>query len=114
MSVDLKDGPDFDVGDQLSVSTTDILTASGASAARVSKFFGVTFREFKQKQGQIKVESLEASGLKYAIITPALGIVDPGNPFPDFPAANDQERQYGFIGDANNLMSTGEEGYFIL
>lgn len=113
-SLDLKDSPDFDVGDQISVDTKDILTAVGSSASRVFKFFGVTFRDFKKKEGQIKIECTEASGLKYAIITPVLGIANPAAPFPDFPAANDQERQYGFIGDANNLVGAGEDGYYIL
>ncbi|KKK79158.1 hypothetical protein LCGC14_2836290, partial [marine sediment metagenome] len=35
--------------------------------------------------------------------------------FPDYPAASASERQYGFIGDANNLVNAGsEDGYYLL
>lgn len=106
--LDLKDVPDFDVGDLVRIDTTDFLTGSGSQAIRDSdKPWQVTQRVYNHDEGSVSIEALEANGRKFAIISPS--------PFPDFPAATETERQYGFIGDSNNLLDGGTvEGYYIL
>jgi hypothetical protein len=48
---------------------------------------------------------MEARGKRYAIISPA--------GYPDYASASSAQRQYGFIGTAGNLMSNGDDGYYI-
>lgn len=63
-------------------------------------------------KGTIALEAIQTrsglqSGLKYAFIAPA------GQP--DYPDASDIERQYAYIGDANNKVNAGvDPGYYII
>ena len=118
-TVDLKDEPDFDVGDLISVDSTDILIpgtgGSSDTAVRGDTRWQITQRTHERLRGLVKVEALEGVGRKVGFIAPNDDIETPANPFPDFPDASVAERQYGFIGDANNLVNVGtEDGYYIL
>ena len=106
--LDLKDVPDFDVADLVRIDSTDFLKGSGSQAIRdADKVWQVTQRAYNQNEGMVSIEALEANGRKFAIISPS--------PFPDFPAATAEERQFGFIGDSDNLVNAGtEDGYYVL
>ena len=118
-NLDIKDEPDFDLGDLVSVDSDDILIpGTGAladTAVRAQTLWQVRQRKHERLKGLVGVELLEAVGRKVGFISPDLGIEDPGNPFPDFPDASVAEKQYGFIGDVDNLVNVGtEDGYYIL
>lgn len=113
--LDMKDEPDFFVGDVIQLDSPDFLKPSGSSAVRAETSWQVVQKAYQRRRGRVRVAGLQFSGLRYAIISPANGIENPGSVFPDYPAASGRERQYGFIGDANNLVdSSTEQGYFIL
>jgi len=120
-SVDIKDDPDFFTGDFLFLDSRDIPVISGSSAVRGVSKWQVTQKDPKHREGRINVEALEARGLRYAIISPSpTGKNDPfsgdaGTFATSFLTATDAEKQFGFIGDANNKVgSPAEDGYFIL
>lgn len=114
-SLDLKDEPDFFVGDVVAIDSVDILKKSGSQAVRGKTQFQIIQKQHVREQGRVKSQALEFSGLRYCIIAPVNGLEDTGNPFPDFPTASERERQFCFIGDANNKVNAGaEDGYFIL
>ena len=123
--VDLKDDPDFDTGDFIELDSRDIPLATGATAVRAKTSWQVTQKDPKHREGFILVEALEGRGLKYAIISPA--VIGKNDPFTGVPGtfplafkdANEDDRQYGFIGDAaNNELTetdgTKVQGYVIL
>lgn len=115
LSLDLKDEPDFFVGDVVALDSVDILKKSGSQAVRGTTQFQIIQKQHDRQQGRVKSQALEFSGLRYCIIAPTNGLEDPGNPFPDFPNASERERQTCFIGDADNLVNNGTElGYHIL
>lgn len=104
--LDLSDEPDFLVGDQVTIDSPDILIdgASG-SAVRGTTRWQVTERRHKRLEGRVGFEALEQSGQTYGHISPDDDLSGGAGPFPDFPAASDAERQYGFIGDAQNKIA---------
>jgi hypothetical protein len=119
VQLDMSDEPDFTVGDVIAVDTPDVLSVgTSGSTVRKAVLWQVTQRSHRRSDGRVAVEALETSGLKYAIISPDEDLETSPDPFPDFVDASDAERQYAFIGDANNeLTDTGGEkveGYFIL
>ena len=118
-SLDLKDEPGLDVGDLVSVDSTDLLIpgtgGSSDTAIRGNTTWQVMQKKHQRLKGLVDVEVLEAVGRRVGFIAPNDGIEDPGNPFPDFPDASPAERQYAFIGDVDNLVNAGtEDGYYIL
>ena len=118
-SLDLKDEPDFDVGDLVSVNSTDLLIpgtgGSSDTAVRGETIWQVTRRTHKRLRGLVDVEVLEAVGRKVGFISPDDDLETAPDDFPDFPDASVAERQYGFIGDVDNLVNVGtEDGYYIL
>lgn len=118
-SLDLKDEPDFDVGDLVSVDSTDLLIpgtgGSSDTAVRGDTIWQVTQRTHKRLKGLVDVEVLEAVGRKVGFISPDEDLETAPDDFPDFPDASVAERQYAFIGDADNLVNVGtEDGYYIL
>ena len=119
VQLDMSDEPDFTVGDVIAVDTPDVLSVgTSGSTVRKAILWQVTQRSHRRSDGRVAVEALETSGLKYAIISPDEDLETSPDPFPNFADASDAERQYAFIGDANNeLTDTGGEkveGYFIL
>ena len=118
-SLDLKDEPDFDIGDLVSVDSDDILIAgTGAladTAVRAKTLWQVRQRKHKRLEGLVGVELLEAVGRRVGFISPDDDLETAPDDFPDFPDASVAERQYGFIGDVDNLVNVGtEDGYYIL
>lgn len=118
---ELKEDRDFFTGDFIILNSRDIPLTPSDTAVQGSTNWQVTQKDPKHIDGVINVEALEGRGLRYAIISPAvIGKNDPftGVPgvFPlDFDDATEDDKQYGFIGDANNLVGTNkEQGYFIL
>lgn len=118
---DLKEDRQFFTGDFILLDSRDIPGAPSDTAVRSKTTWQVTQKDPKHREGTIKIEALEGRGLRYAIISPAvIGKNDPftGVPgvFPlDFDDATEDDRQYGFIGDADNKVGDNkEEGYVIL
>lgn len=104
-SLDLKDEPDFFVGDVIEFDSNEFLVASGNDAARGSTQWQVVRKSVRRRQGRVDLEGLQFSGLRYGIISPANGLENPSVVFPDHQDASGRERQYGFIGDINNKVS---------
>jgi hypothetical protein len=117
--LDLADEPDFDVGDVLSINTPDVLKAAAAgSVERFGSRWQCTQRTHLTTDGQVRIEALEFSGRRYAIISPDEDLETAPDPFPDHPDASDAELEYGFIGDSDNLVTPASgpkiDGYYIL
>ncbi len=117
--LDLADEPDFDVGDVLSINTPDVLKAGAAGIVeRFGSKWQCTQRTHLTTDGQVRLEALEFSGRKYAIISPNEDLETAPDPFPNHPNASDAELEYGFIGDSNNLVTPASglkiDGYYIL
>lgn len=117
--LDLADEPDFDVGDVLSINTPDVLKAGAAGIVeRFGSKWQCTQRTHLTTDGQVRMEALEFSGRKYAIISPNEDLETAPDPFPDHDDASDAELEYGFIGDSNNLVTPSSglkiDGYYIL
>lgn len=118
-TLDLKDEPGFDVGDLVAIDSTDLLVAgtggSSDTAVRGDTIWQVTQRTHQRLRGLVGVEVLEGVGRKVGFISPDDDLETAPDDFPDFPAASPAERQYGFIGDVDNLVNVGtEDGYYIL
>ncbi len=112
---DIKDTSEFDVGDVAELNSDDVPVKSGSAAVKGRTNWQIVQKNHMRSQGKFSIEGLEFSGLRYAIISPNDDLETPADPFPDYPAASAAERQYGFIGDANNLVNAGsEDGYYIL
>lgn len=119
VQLDMSDEPDFTVGDVIAVDTPDVLSVgTSGSTVRKAILWQVTQRSHRRSDGRVAVEALEASGQKHGFISPDEDLETAPDAFPNFPQASDAERQYAFIGDANNeLTDTGGEkvtGYVIL
>ena len=105
-TLELKDTDDIFTGDVVQLDSVDILRESGSTAARLKTNWQITSKD-ESKEGEIGIEALEISGNKPAFIGPA-GL-------PDFPAATEADKVFGFIGDANNLLDSGTvPGYVII
>lgn len=118
---DLKEDRSFFTGDFILLDSRDIPGAPSDTAVQAKTSWQVTQKDPRFLSGSIRAEALEGRGLRYAIISPAvIGKNDPftGVPgvFPlDFDDATEDDRQYGFIGDADNKVGDNkEEGYVIL
>lgn len=119
-SLDMKDSNKFFVGDVISLDSDDVLQKSGSSASRGNTLWQVIHKEHQRDVGRVRTEGLEASGRKYGIISPDLGLEDTAADFPDFDDASTAERQYGFVGtgalgDSETTVGTpSQDGYYIL
>ena len=109
-SLDLKDDLSFEVGDLVKFNSIDLLQASASvagSTERGQTFWRTIRKKDRRQMGNVEIELLQASTLRYAIIGP--------NSLPDFGAATDAEKEFGFIGDASNLVGAPPEpGYVLL
>lgn len=101
-SLELKDD-DLKTGDVCSVASDDYLDVAGNQE---QKKFQILKKEPKG------VNTIQYMGLdtywnrRYAFIAPA--------GYPDYPSASAAQREYAFIGDANNKVNGGiEDGYYI-
>lgn len=117
--LDLVDEPDFDVGDVVSVNTPDVLKSGAAGIVeRFGSKWQVIQKTHLTTDGQLRLEALEFSGRKYAIISPDDDLETGPDPFPDHDDASDAELEYGFIGDSNNEVTPSSglkiDGYYIL
>lgn len=113
--LDLKDSAANEVGDIVTLDSNDKLQKSGTAAVRGATNWQVVQKGHQRSEGTVKIEGLFFSGLRHGIISPNDDIEDPASSFPDFDDASEAERQYGFIGDASNLVgSPAQDGYYIL
>ena len=104
--LELKDTNDFFVGDVIELDSADVPVASFGEAVRGKSQWQIVTKDHKVHDGFISTMGLEFSGLKYAVISPDEDLETGPDPFPDHPDASTAERQFGFIGDAQNNVAT--------
>lgn len=115
LSIDLKDESTFDVGDIVLLNSVDILrrNVTTNSAGRFDSPWQVVQKEPMRREGRIKIEVLEATGLRPGFISPN---DPPSGTFPDeYDDADAEDRQYAFISDANAQVGTDlDDAYTII
>ena len=110
-SLDLKDDLSYNVGDYFLLNSVDAMKApaTGTSVIRTPVNWEVVQKTDDFQNGRIKIQAMEARGLRYAIISPTW------SPAVTYDTASAYQQQYGFIGDANNLVGIGgDDGFYIL
>lgn len=113
--LDLKDEGTFDVGDVVLLNTVDILRRNVATntAGRFDSPWQVVQKEPQRRESRVKIEVLEATGLRPGFISPN---TPPSGTFPDeYDDADAEERQFAFISDANAQVGTDlDDAYTII
>ncbi len=103
--LDIKDTSDTFVGDVIILDSEDVPAASFGEAVRARTNWQVISKQHRRSEGLIELKGLEFSGLRHAIISENLDLETPSDPFPDYPAASGNERQFGFISDNDNKIA---------
>lgn len=113
--LDLKDEGTFDVGDVVLLNSVDILRRNVATntAGRFDSPWQVVQKEPQRREGRVKIEVLEATGLRPGFISPN---TPPSGTFPDeYDDADAEERQFAFISDANAQVGANlDDAYTII
>ncbi len=109
--VDIKDDPDFNVGDIIDLDTVDVLEIGGASddtAIRGITRWQVTKKQDRRKKAQVEVELLEGRQGRFGNISSLAGT--------DYDAATAaQQAEFCWIGRAsdNKVGAALDEGYIL-
>ena len=101
-SVELKDD-DLKTGDLFRLTTDDILDAAGTPEERLYQ----VLRKEPKEDNEIAFLVMDTRHSKrYGFIAP--------NGYPNYPSATAQQKEYAFVGNANNKVNGGiEDGYYI-